>query len=383
MKDPKPREYHVVSNEAVPGSPGQDWKKHTLQLLVSKKARAVFMAIAALVVLRVGVNAWNHRAVRAVVPQVNVIHPEYKSMDSQLNLPGNIEALEQANLYAHVGGYLKKIEVDEGDHVKKGQLLAEIDAPDIVQDFHRAKAAYDLKSVTLHRQEELLSEKVISQQEFDQATADESEAKARFDNAAANLAYTRIVAPFSGSIARRFKYPGDLITTGSKGSDTPIFVLVNEENMRVAINVPQSELANVKLGDIVDIRVDSLPGTVSHGVVARLDALMDEATKTERVLIDTQDPSHSLHAGMFASVTLHSLHKDHALTLPSEAIELSTQGDPSVWVVRDGKAYRTKVSLGMAANHLTEVLSGIDASAAVILHGATGLVDGAEVDIKK
>ena len=254
-----------------------------------------------------------------------------------------------------------------------------------MQDYHKAKAAYDLKALTLGRQKSLLSEKVISQQEFDQATADADEAKARFDNAAANLSYTHIVAPFGGSIARRFKYPGDLISTGNKsGGDTPIFVLVNEDSLRVAINVPQSELANVKQGDPVDVHVDSMPGTAFPGVVSRLDALMDEATKTERVLIDVQDGSHRLHAGMFASVTLHLARNGHALTLPSNAITQSAAAptEPMVWTLRDGKAHRSKVTVGASANGWTEILGGVTPADSVIVRGMTGLLDEAPVEIK-
>ena len=122
----KKREYQVITNdnptsapEAAPPTEG-DWKKQTLRLLFSRQARYIWAIVALLVVLRVGINAWNHRAVLAVVPQVSIVHPDYRAIDSELNLPGNIEALEQANLFAHVSGYLKKIYVRRGRPREEG-----------------------------------------------------------------------------------------------------------------------------------------------------------------------------------------------------------------------------------------------------------------------
>src|ERR1700744_5130254 len=111
----------------------QHWKKEVIQIVTSKRGRVFFGLLVGIIVLRLGLN-WLLRSKHELdVPRVSVVQPEVGKMDQTLSLPGNIEALEQANLYAHVGGYLKKIYVDEGDHVKKGQLLAEIDAPDIIQ----------------------------------------------------------------------------------------------------------------------------------------------------------------------------------------------------------------------------------------------------------
>jgi membrane fusion protein (multidrug efflux system) len=278
-----------------------------------------------------------------------------------------------------VSGYLKKIYVDEGDTVRKGQLLAEIDAPDIVQEYRKAKADADLKEVTLKRNTELLKEQVISQQEFDTLQADTEEAQAKLQNAAANISYTRITAPFAGSIARRFKYPGDLITSGTKGGETPIFLIVNEDALRVAINVPQSELSSIQLGHVADVHVDAAPGQVFEGKVARLDALMDEATKTQRVLIELKgDPR--IHAGMFASVTLHTESRDHALTLPKEAI-VEHEGRSYAYVFRSGQAHRSPVTLGMSDGSSVEIVQGVSPDDKVLLTGGVALADGTEVKL--
>jgi RND family efflux transporter MFP subunit len=357
----------------------QHWKKEVLKIITSKKGRIFFGVLIGIIVLRLGLN-WLLRSKHELdVPRVTVVQPEVGRMDQTLSLPGNIEALEQANLYAHVGGYLKKIYVDEGDHVKKGQLLAEIDAPDIVQEYHKAKAEFDLKDVTDKRYQELLKEKVISQQEFDNIDADENESKARFDNAAANLAFTRITAPFAGSIARRFKYPGDLIsTTARSGSDQPLFVLVNEAKLRVAINVPQIEVAVIHPNDPVDIRVDSFPGRIFTGVVSRLDALLDDATKTQRVLIDLNNADGALHAGMFATAVLHIKEVNDAVTIPKDSVR-EEDGKHYVFIDKDNKAYKKEVQLGLELNGKVQILQGIEAKDSVIRVGAEILKDGSPV----
>jgi RND family efflux transporter MFP subunit len=365
------------------GEDKNDWKKEVVSILNSKAGRIFFGVLVGLVVLRLGSN-WLFRSKRASdVPYVTISLPEVQKMDQTLNLPANIEALEQASLYAHVGGYLKKIYVDEGDHVKKGQLLAEIDAPDIVQEFHKAKAEYDLKDVTAKRYQELLKEKVISQQEFDNIDADANESKARFDNAAANVAFTRITAPFTGSIARRFKYPGDLISTNTRsGTDQPLFILVNEQTLRAAINVPQIEVGNIHTGDPVDIRVDAFPDRKFQGSITRLDALLDDATKTQRVLIDIDNADGSLHAGMFASAILHIKEVNDAVTVPKDSVR-DEDAKHYLFIEKDLKAYKKEVQLGMELNGKVQILQGIAPTDHVIRLGAAILKDGSPVILAK
>src|SRR5581483_3672601 len=227
----------------------KDWKTEFFQILRSKASVTVFAILILLVALRLGVNWFLHQNQKALLPRVKTVIPVVKTLDTTLNLPGNIEAIEQASLYAHVSGYLKKIYVDEGDRVEKGQLLAEIDAPDVIQEYHKEKAEFGLKEVTRKRYDQLLKEKVISQQEFDTIDAEANESKARLDNASANMEYTHIRAPFSGSIARRYKYPGDLISTATHGGNqSPIFMIVNEDRLRISTNVPQIEVAHMQVG---------------------------------------------------------------------------------------------------------------------------------------
>ena len=365
------------------GRPGpsapEDWKRELVDILRSRRTLAACGLFVLLVGLRLGVNLYLHRRLAAAVPTVSVTLPTVRSVDRSISLPADVEAIEQARLYSHISGYLKKIYVDEGDSVKAGQLLAEIDAPDIVQEYNKAKAEATLKDETLKRYRELLAGKVISQQEFDTLDADAREAQARLENASANMDYTRIRAPFAGSIARRYVYPGDLISEATRGADQPpIFLMVNEVRLRVSVNVPQNETGKIRIGYPVDIGVDSLPGKLFHGKISRIDAMLDETTKTQRVLIDIENPDLQLRAGMFASVVLHVEHVDDALTIPRESLQ-GPADRPFVYVIADGCARAHPVKLGIEEQGYAQVLSGISPGDRIVVTGGQSLVDGAAV----
>jgi membrane fusion protein (multidrug efflux system) len=362
----------------------KNWKQDVVKILKSKPARITLISLVALVVLRVGINWWLERSGIVEAHSVKVAAMSMKNVDKTLKLPGNVEAIEQATLYAHVSGYLKKILVDEGDTVKKDQLLAIIDAPDVLQEYRNAKAEYSFKEVTRKRYDQLLKEKVVSQQEYDKVEADANQAKARFDNADANQNYTYVRAPFAGSLARRFKYPGDFISAPTKGGPaSPLFILVNEERLRIAVNAPQKEVGSISVGHPVDIRVDTFPDVIFSGMISRVDALLDEATKTQRVLIDIANADKRLRAGMFASVVMHVRQRDHVPMIPRDA--LHEAGDKSyVFVVRDGKSKKIAVSVGDTESGFVSVSSpALEPKDELVISGGQALVDGDPVKVSE
>ncbi len=358
----------------------RDWKQKCVEILKSKQALYTIGALCAIVALRLGLN-WriaHHKT--SMMPQVSVVHPAYAPMDHILKLPANIEGIREASLYAHVDGYLKTLYVDEGDTVKKGELMADIEAPDIVQAYNRAKADYELQDETRKRYVQLLKGQVISQQEFDDLDAKYQEAKAALDNAAANLAYTHMTAPFDGRVARRFNYPGDLITKATQNeSVNPVFIVVDESELRVAVDVPQVDVALVSLGSPVRIHVDAFANKIFRGRITRIDPLLDDTTKTQRVLIDIPNPQGLLHADMFANVDLILEHKDRALILPREALR-GDQDAPFVYVIQNSVARRVPVKIGLNTINRVEIVSGVGEGQSVVLQGGSGLSDGMKVD---
>ncbi|NNN05177.1 MAG: efflux RND transporter periplasmic adaptor subunit [Elusimicrobia bacterium] len=359
-----------------------NWKTQCLAIVRSKAGLAVMAVMGVLIAVRVIVTRVALDRKTSDLPMVSVVAPNYQPMEKLLKLPADVEGLRQASIYAHVDGYLKKLYVDEGDEVKAGQLMADIDAPDIVQAYNRAKADDDFQQATKQRYEQLVKGQVISEQEYDDIVAKAAEARAALQNAAANMAYTHIVAPFSGQVARRFNYPGDLITKATENqSAKPIFIVVDESVLRVSLDVPQIDVEQVRVGSRVDISVDSFPNRVFQGKVTRIDDLMKEGTKTRRVLADIENPDGRLHAGMFGTAAIIVEHKERALTLPREALR-GEEDNPFVFVAKDGVAKRVPVKVGLNTITDVEIVSGVSGGDQVILQGGSALADGMKVDVQ-
>lgn len=360
-----------------------DWKSDLWGMLRSKASLLTLAALALVVGARLGLNWWSEHGLVAPPLSVRVVHPARRPMERDISLPADVEGIEEARLFAHVSGYLKQLYHDEGDRVAQGALLATIDAPDVVQEYNRAKADAELQEVTRKRYEELLKGQVVSQQEYDTLKAQADEAQARLRNAEANMEYTRITAPFSGSIARRYVYPGDLVSAQSAGGrEQPLFLLVNESVLRVALSVPQRDVANIVVGHPAEIRVDSYPGRVFPAVVSRIDEQLDVETKTQRVLVDIKNTDGKLHAGMYASASLRLQSDSDALTVPIEAVQGPAE-DPYVAVVSGGILHHVPVKTGMTNAESAEIVSGLDDSAEVALPGGQPIADGAHVSAQE
>ncbi|MHB2025935.1 MAG: efflux RND transporter periplasmic adaptor subunit [Elusimicrobiota bacterium] len=362
-------------------TPPEDWKKQCLRILMTKQALLGMAFLAVLVAARLGKNWLAFHDKKSVLPTVAAIHPQYSPMDKILMLPADVEGIKQASIYSHVDGYMGKLYVDEGDFVKKGQLMADIIAPDVMEAYNKALANYNLQEITRKRYAELLKGQVISQQEYDTVDAQAKEAKALLNNALANVAYTHITAPFSGQVARRFKYPGDLIVKATRNkAQSPIFVVVNEGVLRFVVDAPQVDVAQIGIGTPVRIRVDSFPGVTFPGKVTRIDEILHEATKTERVLIDIRNPGDKLHAGMFAMVDLVIDRKNHVLTVPRGAIQGGNGVPNFVYVLDAGKVAHRLVQTGLNDITTVEITQGISSSDTVLIPGATALTDGMKVN---
>ncbi len=358
----------------------QGWRRELAAILRSKPALYALGSLAFLVVLRLGVNWLARGGKKAQIPTVLAIHPALREMDKVLSLPANIEAIEEAKLYAHASGYIQDVYHDEGDYVKAGTLLADINDPDAVQAYNQAKANYKLQKETRARYAELLKGNVISEQEYDTIAAAAAEAKAQLNAAKANVEYARIRAPFTGSIARRYMYVGDLVTSSSQpGKATPIFLMVNESRLRIAVYVPQSAIDGIHIGDPVSIRVDDLPGRVFHGAVSRIDAQLNVGTKTERVLIDIKNKSGKLHAGMFVTVGLLIRRDKNALTVPLDAV-LGPQSNPYVDTVVNGRIVPKPVKIGFSNLNFVEISKGLSLGDIVAIPGAIEVSKGERVN---
>ena len=290
-----------------------------------------------------------------------------------------------ATLYAKVAGYVKTVAVDKGDSVEAGALLADLEVPELIADFARYKAGWDIADLdygrTLMAHEK--SPDLVVQQSVDTAKAKARMARANLERAETLLAFCKITAPFSGVVTKRLVDPGAFVpaaTSGSAAQNAALFTLMDFSKVRVQVAVPEMEVAFIKAGLPVKVVADSLPGRAFDGTITRFAQALDEATKTMLAEIELPNPAGELRPGMYVSARITVERKPDALVLPAEAIVIEKTRS-SVFTVTDGKAKRVTVKTGFNDGGTVELLDGVKLDDAVILMGKQTLVDGQAVSV--
>lgn len=315
---------------------------------------------------------------------VQVMKPQRRDVARTLTLPANISPWYRATLYAKVSGYLKWIGFDKGDVVKKGQLLAVIDAPEVQDDYEQAQADYAIKKLTYERLLGVWKENpdVIAKQDVDVAQAAAEGAKQAMERRRTFLSYTRVTAPFSGVVTARFADPGALIqsATGSATQAAPLFTLMDMDPVRIYVSVPQESAMLAKPGVKTTLSIKELPDLEFQGSITRTTEALDPATRTLLVEIDLPNKDHRLQPGTFINATLYLEQHEKALTVPPAAIEPGTGTTAkSVFVVENGKARRVPIKTGIDDGSWVEVVEGLTGDEAIVVVGKSGLQDGQPV----
>lgn len=310
---------------------------------------------------------------------VQVLRPQRRDLAYRLTLPANVSPLFQATLYAKVPGYLKWMGVDKGDTVKKGQLVAVIDAPEVEQQYRQADADYHIKRITFERLQRVWQENhdIIAKQDVDLAEAAATSAKHLRDNHRTMLGYTKVVAPFDGIITARFADPGALIQSGA-GSATqaaPLYTLMDLNTVRIYVSVPQEAALHAQDGIAAVLTARELPGEEFHGTITRTTKVLDPSTRTLLVEIDLPNQDHRLRPGMFVTVTLTLAEHHQALALPPAALVSGKEGK-SVFIVEDGTAKQIPVKTGLDDGVWIEITEGLDEDMEVVVVGKSGLTPG-------
>lgn len=342
---------------------------------------------------------------------VGVVTAQQKDLARKITLPGTLVALNEATLYGKVAGYLRSIRVDKGDRVRRGEVLAVLEVPEMVMEVDQAKAAYqqaladltrakaeaDLQSATFERYQEVHAKDpdAISKQELDQyrsknevAQADVELAKAKANTARANVGrlvalqrYSEITAPFSGVVTARFVDPGALIQAATS-SNYPVLTLQDLDTIRVYVSVPEVDVPFIRAGTPANLTTAAYPGRVFKASVTRFADALDPATRTMKVEIDIPNRDHTLLPGMYADVTLGIQTIHDAVVIPDSA--LTIEGSQKfVWVVRQGTAHRVQVETGLDNGAEVQVRSGISKGDQVIMEGKDGLTEGKAVEASK
>lgn len=313
---------------------------------------------------------------------VQTLAVERRDLTRTLTLPGNVSPWLQATLYAKLPGYLKWMGADKGDVVKKGQLLAVLDAPEVEQQFQQTEADYHIKQVTFERLRNVWRENpdVIAKQDVDLAEAAAKAAKHLRDSRKSMLEYTKVFAPFDGIITARFADPGAFIpaATGSATQTVPFFTIMDIDTLRVYVGVPQEAALWAKEGIRTFLTARELPGQEFKGTITRTTTALDPSTRTLLVEIDLPNPDHRLRPGMFVSATLVLEERLQALAIPPAALVTDKSGK-SVFAVEGGTAKRVAVKTGLDDGAWVEVIEGLQESMEVIVVGKSGLTDGQAV----
>ena len=318
----------------------------------------------------------------AQVIDVQVVKPTRRDVAYSIALPANVSPLYQTTLYAKVSGYLKWIGPDKGDRVKKDQILAVIDAPEVEEQYRQAVADYTIKKITFERLTNVWKETpdVIAKQDVDMAEAAFQGARHLMEQRVALRDYTKVRAPYDGTITARFADPGALIqvATSSSSGAIPLFTIMNLETVRVYANVPQEDTPWAKTGVPAVLTVQEFPGRLFAGTVTRTTHALDPSTRSLLIEVDLPNTDQALQPGTFGELTLQLRNSPNALVVPAGS--LITQGKSTlVFIVEQGKAMQRKIKTGLSDGRWVEVVEGLTGAEDVVVVGKSKLVEGATV----
>lgn len=329
------------------------------------------------------------------IPTVKAALPGTQPNTQTLDLPGRLEAYTRAALFARVNGYLASWKADIGKPVKAGDLLAEIEAPDLDQqlsqaqsDLTNAQSNAQIAEVTNQRYQALLPSSAISRQTADEKAADYTAKVALVKSAEANVErlkalsqFKRIVAPFDGIVTARNTDVGALINSGS-ASGSELFVVSDTHKLRLYVNVPQNYVPAVKVGTVARLTVPERPGKVYDAKVESTSGAIDVESGASRVQLGIDNSKGELLPGAYASVHFDIANALHVLTVPSSAVIFDKGGLRVATVGVDNRVTLKNVKIARDLGNLIEVSSGLDASDRVVDSPPDDLLDGDAVKVK-
>jgi RND family efflux transporter MFP subunit len=363
--------------------------------------------------VRAGSGSASERALNSDnIPYVAVAPVKRETIATSLSIAGQFIPYQNVELHAKVAGYIRNINVDIGDHVRKGQVLAVLEIPELVAQVDEATAAVhhaeeeiqrahsdvsraEADNVALHANADRLvnTDKarpgLIAQQELDDATSKDRASQAQVDAAKSALGaakqqlevaranqghfsalsdYARITAPYDGVVTWRFSDTGALVQAGtSNTSGLPVVTIAQVDVLRLRIPVPESLASKVRTGDSADVHVQAT-GEHFTGKIARFTDSLDTSTRTMQVEVDVPNPDFHLQPGMYADVTLSANSRANALTVPIQAIQRGESGKTTVLVVdSENRVQSREVQVGVEASDNVEILGGLNQGERVVV----------------
>jgi RND family efflux transporter MFP subunit len=330
----------------------------------------------------------------AAVSDVVVVHPKPNPPTEEITLPGGTQPFINSPIFARTNGYLVKWFHDIGARVKKGDLLAVIDTPELNQQLQQARADLEtskanlaLAKITADRWQNLIKTRSVSQQSTDQATQNLSATQASVDSYAANVrrledlvSFEKVYAPFDGIITVRNTDIGWLIDAGAIPSSSLLFQLAQIDQLRIFVAVPQVWASAAYIGANAIITLDEFPNQKFRGKVSRTSDSIDLNSRTLNTEVDVDNPTGQLLPGAYVMVHLKLPGRTHAVTIPSNTLLFRSAG-LQVGVVRNGQALLVPITIGRDYGATVEVVSGLKPIDEVIINPSDSLISGERVRI--
>ncbi len=331
------------------------------------------------------------------IPTVAVIHASVESMEEDLVLPGAMQAYVESPIYARTNGYLKKWYHDIGSRVRQGELLADIDTPEVDQqlsqaraDLNTAQANANLSKITAVRYQELIKTDGVSKQEVDNAVGDLEAKVANVKSAEANVrrledleSFKHIYAPFSGVITRRSVDTGTLINAGNGGATQQLFSLAQTDPIRAYVSVPEAYAPSIRAGLGAYLELTQYPGQKFEGKVVRTAESIDPGTRTLLTEVDVPNHAGALLPGGYSQAHLQVKVTGARLAVPVNALLFRSEGLRAVVVDANHKTHLKSLTIGRDYGTTLEVLQGLDPNDWIVLNPADSLEEGQEVHVKE
>jgi RND family efflux transporter MFP subunit len=383
-----------LRNDPVPNNPGRVVSKRAIAIIAILTACAT-LAIASGVHSRLKAETRLRETAQAsAIPYVDVVSPKASADADEIALPGSTSAFNDTPIYARTSGYVKHWYVDIGAHVKKGQLLATIETPELDQQLQQARADLENAEANLHlatttaaRWQHLLESDSVSHQETDQAVSDFHSKQALVNSSKANVerleqlqAFERVSAPFDGVVTARNTDIGALVQAGDNSGPKELFHMAAIQTLRVYVAVPETYAALVRNREQAKLTLDAFPGETLTGTIVRNADAIDATTRTLNVEVDVPNPTGRLLPGAYAFVHLRVPPHPGSVTIPSNALLFRAEG-LRAGVVRNGHVELTPITIGQDYGSTVEVISGLSVRDTVIVNPSDSLANGAAVQL--
>jgi len=382
---------HAAPDQQRPPKRGSGGKILLLLVAVAALTAGIYYGIRA----RTSAEAaLSQETVQSATPVVDVVLPKDNAPNQALVLPGQTTSFTDTPIYSRANGYLKKWYVDIGAQVKKGELLAEVETPELDDQLRQARADLvtaqansKLASITAHRTEDLLKSQSVSTQERDNAAGAFAADQAIVSSREADVArleelqsYEKIYAPFDGVITARNTDIGDLITAGAGTRNSELFREQATNVLRIYVAVPEVYTPQVHVGEKPEITLDEYPNQTFPGTLVRTDKAINQQSRTLLVEVDVDNSQGKLLPGAYTFVHFALHAHPGSVTVPSNTLLFRSEG-LRVGVVRDGKVQLVPVKIGRDYGDRVEVISGLNSTDQVIVNPSDSLISGVTVKV--